>query len=167
MCHLSNKTKKFKLDSNAANDMLQNILKSCDIEPNDIPLNILEVRHTQKFIHLHIARAVCIVLFLLTLFSPFAFVQPTDKVIVEHRVLHTLNVIEHRHEGDNFYIRLNSSFAVDLNASYIETDSGFKSEVIEYDARLNQLVFPYPIENATIYIYTTDGSLLQLYLQVL
>lgn len=164
---MSSKTNKYTLDAKAADDMLQNILKSCDIKPNDIPLNVLEVRHAHKFVYLHILRLVCAILFILTLISPFAFVRPAEKMVVEHRALHNLNIIEHKHEGDYFYITLNSDFQVDVESSFIQTDSGFESGVCEFNIQTNQIVFPYPSENSTLYIYTIDGELLQLYLQVL
>lgn len=163
--HLS-KNNHYKLDHQAANDMLQNILKSCEIKPNDIPLNTLQVRHSKSYFHLYLLKGLCVLFFLITLFCPIILVKPSDKIVVEERAIATLNILDHRHEGDYLYFLLNSDLVIDPEKSYMITDSGNRLSLMKYDVLINEIAFLYPDENTTIYIYTTNDKLLKLYLKL-
>lgn len=159
-------TDQFKLDENVADEMLQNILKTCDIKPNNIPLNKLQIRHKENKLSVKIAMFFSALFFLLTLFSPLCFAQPADTVSVESRALKTLNIIEHSCDETNFYITLNELFDFNEKDSYMELADGTIYKVISYDLTSHTVTFAYPPMDATVFLYTMDGKLLQLHVTI-
>lgn len=155
-------TQRFILDSTIADQMLQNILNSCNIEPNDIPLNKLEVRHKLNNVTISIGKILSITLFIITLLVPLSFKLPKDHVTIETRAIRNLNLIDYHSEHDSLSFYLNSYFHIDLDSCYLETMHGKTypySTFIESD---NCIIFEQPKEESIIYLYTQSGSLLKL-----
>ncbi len=157
------KKKKYSIDNQMANEMLQNVFAACDREPNTIPFDKLILRRKISTRAYTIGMFLTSLILAITFFLPLAF-PPTKATVTslggkEER----LKIISHRVEQDLFYLEL-EDMDISLTDSYMITFDGDVYPAESFDSNTGTLVFPYLNQEVNIYIYDIQGNVLQILL---
>ena len=153
--------KKYKMDTNTADQTLQNVLAACNKPASTLPVDKLILNRKMSrapYIHAIILAACALILCLL---CPLAFVPrflPLETVSASGKAI----ALTGSYESDGYlYIRL-SDQNIDLDRTYMQTNSG--KHFVAKASRKDTVQFPYPSEESNIFIYDTNGQVLHLLL---
>ena len=153
--------KKYKMDTNTADQTLQNVLAACNRPASTLPVDKLMLNRKMTrapYIHAIILATCALILCLL---CPLAFVPrflPLEAVSASGEAI----TLTGSYESDGYnYIRL-SEQNIDLDRTYMQTNSG--KHFAAKASRKDTVQFPYPSEESNIYICDTNGQVLHLLL---
>lgn len=157
------KKKKYSLNDQMANEMLQNVFAACDREPNTIPFDKLILRRKISTRAYTFGMTVTTIILAITFLLPLAF--PPTKATVTNLGNNNdkLKITSHRVDENLFYLDL-EDIEIDTETSYMLTADGELYYPTSFDSSTDTVVFPYLNQEVNIYIYDTEGNLLQLLL---
>lgn len=157
------KKKKYSIDNQMANEMLQNVFAACDREPNTIPFDKLILRRKINTRAYTIGMFLTSLILAITFFLPLAFPPTKATVTSLGGKEEQLKIISHRVEQDLFYLEL-EDMDISLTDSYMITFDGDVYPAESFDSNTGTLVFPYLNQEVNIYIYDIQGNVLQILL---
>lgn len=140
-----------------ADEMLNNILDSCNIPPSSDSLETIMQKRMVEKLPLHILKIVSVVFLVISVLVPLAFKKdPSFDVINSSK---TVAVTSHTLYEDCFVMTL--SGLADYANIYSKKSNGaiIYPDIIDQDAGL--VIFPYNGESLNIYIPTTSGECIQ------
>ena len=154
--------KNYRMNTNAADQTLQNVLAACNKPASTLPVDKLILNRKMSrapYIHAIILATFALILCLL---CPLAFVPrflPLETVSISGKTI----ALAGSYESDGYlYIRLSDQH-IDISRTYMETNSG-KHFSAELASRKDTIQFPYPSEESNIYIYNNNGQVIHLLL---
>lgn len=157
------KNKKYQMNMDTANTILQNVFAAESQTPNTIPFDKLVLREkaNTRFYDRFLVMLSVVVLFVFL--SPLAFIPITGNPITGFSS-GTLELVDDYVEKDCLYLQVDGAPVLYKDA-YLETTDGTRYSPISFDEKTGTLCFPY-IENleSNIYIPTMDGGTLHLLL---
>ncbi len=143
-------TDEYTIDTEVADQMLQNVFKSVGQKPNTIPFDKLLLRQKAKTGNLRIARAVAVAALIFTFIMPFVF----RKSYMDHT---KPQIIQDYKEEGMLWIQLNDiDSGVDFSTIYAKTEDGTILLPAKIDAKAQKVAFE--IKEKTLNIYISDYS---------
>lgn len=152
---MKRKEKKYNIDIETADKVLQNVFAACDSAPNTTKLEEIESRSRQNLLSENIMIVISGVLFLAVFFVPLLFPH-ADAFVSADSHIKELKVSDHCMTQDSFSISF-SGYALDVDLSYMEGADGRIVKAVRYDRETNTIVFPYYPEEYNIYVYDVKG----------
>ncbi len=153
--------KRYKMDTNTADQTLQNVFSACNKPANT--LSVEKLLQNRKMSHAPYIHAIILSAFalILCLLSPLAFIPhglPLETISASGG---TITLVGSFEADDYLYIRL-SDQNIDLSRTYMETNSGKRFAAISFQK--DTIQFSYPSEESNLFIYDTNGQALHLLL---
>lgn len=147
----------YSLDKNTANDMLSDILDSCNIPPSQDSLDDVMIKRQLEKKPLAILKYLAILFLLIAVVSPlffkadpqFSIVKPAKNVVISSHSLY----------DDCFIMTLTGS--ADYNAIYSKKADGAIIYPDKIDPASGLVIFPYSGDMLNIYIPTINGECIQ------
>ncbi len=153
--------KKYNMDINTANDILQNVFAAERVEPNTVPFDMIVLRGMAQTTLVKICILVATVMLTLVLLAPLAF-RTSDFRIDEKNSTHTLHVLEHQLYETEFVMMIEGT-NVNYTKAYALKNDGtviFPTRIQFVNSNL-EITFPYDGEALNLYIPDSDGHMLQ------
>ena len=151
--------KKYSMDLKSANDILQNVLKENNKEPNTVPFDRLVLTNTVNVAFAKIGRIASLCLLVLIALSPLAFRDPGFSV-KNSGLIEKIIVTDHQLYPDRFVLYLKGS-NINFGDIYARKSDGtfVFPEAIDEDA--GEVTFPFEGQSLNIYIPDINGKVLQ------
>ena len=156
--------KEYKMEAKKAEDILQNVLKAGNKKPSSVPVHQFASRKRlarAPYIYGIVVSSIALVL---TLLAPLAFARPFLPVSVTTNAAAAGFYLEGSYAIDGVITLHVSSSDLDLAHSYLQTNSGTVYEPLAFNEKTAEIAFPFPEEEANIYVVTRQGAVLHLLL---
>lgn len=153
--------KKYNMDIDTANDILQNVFAAEKVTPNTIPFDMIVLKGMAQTLLVRVCILIASVMLTLLLLAPLAFRSTSDFKVSEGSA-HEISIMEHQLYETEF-IMLIKGKDIDYTKVYARKNDGsviFPTR-IQYVNSNTEITFPYDGEALNLYIPDMDGHVLQ------
>ncbi len=153
-----------KLDEKKADEILQKVLQAGNKAPASVPVYQLEKKRRMAklpFIHGITLSAIALVL---TLLAPLFFSEPMLPISVTTPAYQSGLFLEGNYAKDGVLTLKLSTNDIDLEHSYMESNTGVTSQPLSFNEQTKELRFPFPESESNIYVVSRKGGVLQILL---
>ena len=151
--------KKYSMDLKSANDILQNVLKENNKEPNTVPFDRLVFSNTVNVAFAKTGRIASLCLLVLIALSPLAF-RDNGFSVRNSGLIEKIIVSDHQLYSDHFVMYLKGS-NIDYGNIYARKPDGTFVFPVSVDEETGEVAFPYEGLSLNIYIPDLNGKVLQ------
>ncbi len=151
--------KKYSMDLKSANDILQNVLKENNKEPNTVPFDRLVLSNTVNVAFAKTGRIASLCLLVLIALSPLAF-RDNGFSVRNSSLIEKIIVSDHQLYSDHFVMYLKGS-NIDYDNIYARKPDGTFVFPTYTDTEAGEVTFPYEGLSLNIYIPDLNGKVLQ------
>ncbi|MBQ1526115.1 MAG: hypothetical protein IJR19_03920 [Lachnospiraceae bacterium] len=151
--------KKYSMDLKSANDILQNVLKENNKEPNTVPFDRLVFSNTVNVAFAKTGRIASLCLLVLIALSPLAF-KDNGFSVRNSGLIEKIIVSDHQLYSDHFVMYLKGS-NIDYDNIYARKPDGTFVFPTSVDEETGEVTFPYEGLSLNIYIPDLNGKVLQ------
>lgn len=155
------KKEKSGMDLQTADEILQNVFKACNAEPNKVSIEKIEEKTKIDYKTDNILIIIVSVLLFVSIMLPLFFKSAQFFVSVDSGSSRSLSITGHDMTTESLKITFDGP-SVDIASTYIELESGEKLVPVNYDRSDNTVTFPSLDQEANIYIYDVNGKCLHL-----
>ncbi len=152
--------KKYSMDLNTANDILQNVFAAGDVAPNTIPFDKLVLRGMAQTTLVKCCMSVAIGMLVLVLLAPLAF-RSSDFKVTDKSALKVFEIMDHTLYQSEFMLTIKGS-NIDYKGIYAKKID----ESIVFPLRVRfvngdtEVTFPYDGDALNLYIPDQNGNVL-------
>jgi hypothetical protein len=148
------------VDMPDADKTLQNILKSCNMAPNTLPVEELVSRARENTSKYLLCMFISIGMLIATFFLPLVF-KPAAMSASSQQL--DITVDSSKMDGGDFVLNI-SGFMIDYTSIYAMNEEGTRIYPVSYDVSTGRVVFRYDGESWNIFIPDLNGNQLHLLL---
>lgn len=154
-CH-----KKYNMDKETANKMLQNVFDACDTTPNTTSFDTILFRSIANTTLVKACKWIAFAMLILVLVSPIAFYSRTGFSVDNLRMSTQVTVNQHTLYDNRFEMIL-SGDNIDYTGIYCKKLDGTIVIPYYYEADTGKVVIPFDGDSLNIYITCLDGRVIQ------
>jgi hypothetical protein len=160
---LNTERKKYEINTDRANDILQNVFAAGSLPPNTVPFDKLVLRGKLNTRLFDLPLFFAGLLLVLTFVCPLCIVPLAERLDPAYSTGYA-RLVEDYVEEDCLYLKVEGRRIL-YGEAYLETADGQTCHVLSYDRASGILCFPYISDSETnIYIPVKDGAPLHLLL---
>lgn len=147
----------YNIDKNTANDLLNNVLDSCNIPPSSKSIEKIMLKRSIEVKPIIFFKYISIILLLFCICTPLLFrPDPTFSLVTKSK-----NVVVSSHNLYEGFFVMSLSGEADYKNIYAKKDDGAIIFPDTSDSSTGVVIFPYNGDSLNIYIPTMSGECIQ------